>query len=77
MGIRKYVGIVRAAGRDAAVARSTSHTPQFRKAVTEDRRGALSEYTTVKQALRDRRAAAKGGEKTRSGKRANGKKKGS
>lgn len=74
MGIRKYIGIVRAAGRDAAEARSTSHTPQFRKAVTKDRRSALSEYTTVKHALRDRErlAAAKGGEKT---KRASAKKK--
>ena len=61
MGIRKYIGIVRAAGRDAAEARSTSHTKEFRKAVSKDRRGALSEYTTVKQALRDRErlAAAK------------------
>ena len=67
MGIRKYIGIVRAAGRDAAEARSTSHTPQFRKAVAKDRRSALSEYTTVKHALRDRArlAAAKGGEKTK------------
>ena len=54
MGIRKYVGIVRAAGRDAEIARETSHTPQFQKAVTKDRRSALSEYATVKQALRDR-----------------------
>lgn len=78
MGIRKYVGIVRAAGRDAALARSTSHTPQFQKAVTKDRRSALSEYATVKQALRDRArlAAAKSGEKNGRGtKRANGKKK--
>ena len=61
MGIRKYVGIVRAAGRDAAIARGTAHTPEFQKAVTKDRRSALSEYRTVKQALRDREriAAAK------------------
>ena len=74
MGIRKYIGIVRAAGRDAEEARSTAHTPQFRKAVTKDRRSALSEYTTVKQALRDREriAAAK---KKAVAKRANGKKK--
>jgi hypothetical protein len=77
MGIRKYVGIVRAAGRDAALARGTAHTPQFQKAVTTDRRSALSEYATVKHALRDRArlAATKGGEKNSKGKkRANGKK---
>ena len=69
MGIRKIVGIVRAARRDAALARSTSHTTEFRKAVTKDRRSALSEYTTVKHALRDRErlAAAKGGERTKNG----------
>jgi hypothetical protein len=67
MGIRKYVGIVRAAGRDAALARSTSHTPAFRKAVAKDRRSALSEYATVKHALRDRArlAAAKGAAKAK------------
>ena len=60
MGIRKVVSIVRAAGRDAAEARRTSHTSEFRKAVNKDRRSALSEYTTVKHALRDReRIAAK------------------
>jgi len=77
MGIRKYVGIVRAAGRDAALARGTAHTPQFQKAVTKDRRRALSEYATVEQALRDRErlAAAKGSEQNGAKKRANGKKK--
>jgi hypothetical protein len=76
MGIRKYARIVRAAGRDAALARSTAHSPEFRKAVTADRRSALSEYATVKQALQDRErlAAAKGGQKTPSGKKASKKK---
>jgi hypothetical protein len=72
MGIRKYASIVRAAGRDAALARSTAQSAEFRRAVTKDRRSALSEYATVKHALRDRArlAAAKGGEKK--SKKANG-----
>lgn len=54
MAIRKIARIVRAAGTDADLARRTAHTPQFRKAVTKDRRAALSEFATVKHALRDR-----------------------
>ena len=69
MGIRKYVGIVRAAGRDAAIARGTAHTPEFRKAVTKDRRSALSEYSTVKQALRDRERIAAAKAKKSAGKK--------
>ncbi len=79
MGIRKYAGIVRAAGHDAAIARDTAHTPQFREAVAKDRRRALSEYATVKQALRDREriVAAKAGAKAKAKakKSATGKKK--
>lgn len=65
MGIRKFARIVRAAGTDAELARSAAHSPEFRRAVTKDRRRALSEYATVKDALRDRarRAAAKGGQR--------------
>jgi hypothetical protein len=71
MAIRKIARIVRAANTDAELARRTAHSPEFRKAVTKDRRAALSEFTTVKHALRDRErlAAAKGGESV------NGKKK--
>jgi hypothetical protein len=67
MAIRKIARIVNAAYKDADLARRTSHSPEFRKAVTKDRRGALSEYRTVKHALRDRErlAAAKGGEKAK------------
>jgi hypothetical protein len=74
MAIRKIARIVRAANTDAELARRTAHSPEFREAVTKDRRAALSEFTTVKHALRDREriAAAKGGVKT-NGK--NGKKK--
>lgn len=54
MPIRKIARIVRAAATDADIARRTAHSPQFRKAVTKDRRSALSEFTTVKHALKDR-----------------------
>ncbi|HEX9435825.1 MAG TPA: hypothetical protein VGA16_01545 [Candidatus Limnocylindria bacterium] len=54
MALRKIGRIIRAAGTDADLARRTAHTPQFRKAVAKDRRSALSEFTTVKHALRDR-----------------------
>lgn len=61
MPLRKIARIVRAAHTDAELARRTSHSPGFRKAVTKDRRAALSEFTTVKHALRDReRLQAKG-----------------
>lgn len=54
MPLRKIARIVRAAGTDADLARRTSSSPEFRKAVTKDRRSALSEFTTVKHALSDR-----------------------
>lgn len=65
MPLRKIARIIRAANTDAELARRTAHSPEFRRAVTKDRRSALSEYATVKQALRDRERiqAAKGGEK--------------
>ncbi len=54
MALRKIARIVRAAQTDAELARRTAHSPEFREAVTRDRRSALSEYATVKHALRDR-----------------------
>ena len=60
MPIRKIARIIDAAAKDADRARRTANTPEFREAVTKDRRSALSEYATVKDALRDReRIAAK------------------
>lgn len=58
MPIRKIARIVDAAYKDADLARKTWHSPEFRKAVTKDRRTALSEFTTVKHALRDRERIA-------------------
>lgn len=67
MGIGKIGRIVRAAGTDADIARRTAGSSEFRRAVTKDRRSALSRYTTVKDALRDRAriVAAKGAKKPR------------
>jgi hypothetical protein len=60
MPLRKIARIVNAAYKDADQARRSSQMPEFRKAVTKDRRAALSEFRTVKHALRDReRIAAK------------------
>jgi hypothetical protein len=44
-----------AAGRDADLARRRASDPAFRRGVREDRRGTLSEFTTVKHALADRK----------------------
>jgi len=54
MPLRKIARIVNAAYKDADHARRASQSPEFRKAVTKDRRGALSEFRTVKHALKDR-----------------------
>lgn len=61
MPLRKLARIVNAAYKDADHARKTSQSPEFRKDVTKDRRETLSEYRTVKHALRDREAIAKKG----------------
>ena len=63
MPLRKLARIVRAANTDAELARRTAHSPEFRKAVAKDRRSALSEYTTVKHALRDRKNGKGNGKK--------------
>ena len=54
MPIRKLARIVDTAMKDADLARRRATEPGFRRAVKKDRRGALSEFRTVKQALRDR-----------------------
>lgn len=61
MPLRKIARIVNAAYKDADRARKTSQSPEFRKAVTSDRRETLGEFRTVKHALRDREAIAKKG----------------
>ena len=57
MSLKKFGKIVRAAGaagKDADLARNTSQSKEFRKDLDADRRGTLSEFRTVKHALRDR-----------------------
>jgi hypothetical protein len=54
MAVRKIARIVDTAMKDADLARRRASDPQFRRAVQKDRRGALSEFKTVRQALRDR-----------------------
>jgi hypothetical protein len=61
MPLRKIARIVNAAYKDADRARRTSQSPEFRKAVTKDRRESLGEFRTVKHALRDRELIAKKG----------------
>ncbi len=74
MPLRKIARLVRTAGTDAELARTKAHSPEFRKAVTKDRRSALSEFTTVKDALRDRaRIEAAKSAKGKTAKKASGK----
>lgn len=61
MPLRKIARIVNAAYKDADRARKTSQSPEFRTAVNKDRRETLSEFRTVKHALRDRELIAKKG----------------
>ncbi len=57
--VKRLARAITTASRDAEIARRTVNDPQFQKDIQEDRRGALSKYGTVRQALRDRSAAAK------------------
>jgi hypothetical protein len=52
--IKNIARIVDAAMKDADLARKTAHDPEFRRGVTTNRRAALSSFTTVKHALKDR-----------------------
>jgi hypothetical protein len=52
--IKRVAKIVDAAMRDSARARQQVTDPQFRENVQKDRRGELSKFQTVKDALADR-----------------------
>jgi hypothetical protein len=52
--LRRIVSAVDAAGRDADLARRSASDPEFRRRVQADRRGTLSSFRTVRQALADR-----------------------
>jgi hypothetical protein len=54
MPIRKIARMADAAIRDAELARRAQTSPEFRRKVQADRRGALSEFKTVQHALEDR-----------------------
>ena len=54
MPLRKLARILEDAQKDAALARRSANDPEFQKRVQKDRRGALSNFATVKAALRDR-----------------------
>lgn len=56
MPIKKIARTVGAAFKDADRARKSYGSADFRKSVQKDRRGALSEFRTVKHALKDREA---------------------
>ena len=52
--LRRIIGVIDAAGRDADLARRSASDPAFRKGVQSDRRATLSSFRTVKHALADR-----------------------
>jgi hypothetical protein len=62
--LRRIVGAIDAAGRDADLARRKASDPAFRKGVRDDRRETLSEFRTVKHALADRERIEKAKKKT-------------
>ena len=62
--LRRIVGAIDAAGRDADLARRTATDPAFRRNVQADRRGTLSSFRTVRQALADRERIEKSKKKT-------------
>ena len=62
--LRRIVGAIDAAGRDADLARRSASDPAFRKAVQSDRRETLSRFSTVKHALADREKIEKAKRKT-------------
>ena len=62
--IRRIARAIDAAGRDADLARRSASDPEFRRAVTKDRRSTLSRFKTVQQALADRERIDKAKKKT-------------
>ena len=62
--LRRIIGAIDAAGRDADIARRSASDPAFRRGVRSDRRGTLSKFTTVKHALADRERIEKAKKKT-------------
>jgi hypothetical protein len=62
--LRRIIGAIDAAGRDADLARRSASDPAFRRSMQSDRRETLSKFTTVKHALADREKIEKAKKKT-------------
>ena len=62
--IRGIVRAIESAGRDADLARRNASDPEFRRRVQADRRGALSSFRAVKDALADREKIQKAKKKS-------------
>jgi hypothetical protein len=62
--IGRIARAIEAAGRDADLARRSASDPAFRRGIKDDRRGTLSEFSTVKQALADREKIEKSKKKS-------------
>ncbi len=57
--VKRFAKIVDASFKDAGRARRLSRSPKAQQEIMKDRRGALSQFTTVKDALKDRERTAK------------------
>ena len=57
--VGRIASAIVAAGRDADLARRSASDPAFRREVRADRRGTLSRFRTVQQALEDRERIVK------------------
>ena len=57
--VKRFAKIVDASFKDAGRARRLSRSPKAQQEIAKDRRGALSQFTTVRDALKDRERIAK------------------
>jgi hypothetical protein len=62
--LRGIARVIETAGRDADLARRSASDPEFRRRVQADRRGTLSSFRAVKDALADRQKIEKAKKKT-------------
>ena len=57
--VKRFAKILDASFKDAGRARRLSRSPKAQLEIVKDRRGALSQFATVKDALKDRERIAK------------------
>lgn len=57
--VQRLAKIIDASFKDAGRARRLSRSPKAQQEIVNDRRGALSQFATVKDALKDRERAAR------------------